>query len=242
MSFDYEISGTDIEQYCDAVRILPETFAFDRGGNLLIPGIDGEYETGDKDTGSVDFVLETFLPFATFYAAKMTIAKLLNQQSSTPYLQRTLPLTVPIDVEIPVRLIGMPSTGSGSNRFVVSWPLRALSPFWRNQVPRTAVNPITSITVAGDGHVGDAVFTFTGGTTPVLTNTTNGDKLTLTASPGATPVVVDVGNRTVKQSTSDWDANFQPSKQRWMRLEPGANAMTLTGAGSVAVTLYEKYR
>ena len=141
-----------------------------------------------------------------------------------------------------MRPIGSPSTGSGDNLFQVKWPLRAVSGLWRDQTQRTGVNPVASITVAGDGHVADAVYTFTGGTTPVLENTTNGDKLTLTASPGGTAVVVDVGARTVKRGGSDWDANFDPNKQRWMRLEPGSNSFSLSGGGSVAVNLYERYR
>jgi len=241
VSYDYTVDGTDIHQYCDAVRILPESFAADRGSNIILPGVDGEYDVPNKDTGSIDFTLETFLPSDTFYDSKVSIARLLYKQTSNVLLGRTLPLTVPIDVEVSVRPVGVARTGSGSDRFRVSWPLRAISPFWRHQTPRAAVNVGTTFSVAGDGHVGDAVITFTGGTTPTLTNSTNGDKLTLTASPG-TPVIVDVGLRTVTQGGSDWDANFDPSEQRWMRFEPGSNAMVLTGGGSVAATFYEKYR
>ena len=242
MAYDYTLNGTDIEQYAAAIRILPELFATDRGNNFVLPGIDGEYEAFDKDTGSVDFVLETFLGFTTFYDDKEAISTLLFDKTQTVFLGRTVPLAVPVDVEIAVRPIGVGTTGSGSDRFRVRWPLRAVSPFWREQTQRTSVNPISSITIDGDAHVADAVYTFTGGTTPVLTNNTNGDVITLTDSPGASDVIVDVGARTIKRAGADWDANFEPNKQRWMRLEPGVNSMSLTGAGSVTVDLYEKRR
>jgi len=248
VTYAYTINGTDIEQYCDGVRILPEVFAPDRGSNITLPGVDGEYDVPDKDTGSFDFVLETFLPSGeyapsgTFYENKIAIAKLLYDKTADIWLGRTIEVPASTDVEILVRPVGTPTTGTGSNRFSVKWPLRAISPFWRNQTARSGVDVSTSVTISGDGHVGDAVITFTGGTTPTLTNSTNGDKLTLTDSPGGTAVVVDVGSRTVTQGGSDWDANFEPSNQRWMRFEPGTNTMVLTGGGSVAATFYEKYR
>ena len=69
--------GTDIEQYCDAIRIQPELFATDRGSNLIVAGIDGEYDVPDKDTGTVDFVLTTWIVPSLFQTNKSILAGLL---------------------------------------------------------------------------------------------------------------------------------------------------------------------
>jgi hypothetical protein len=170
------------------------------------------------------------------YEGRSEILKLLKHTEKT-WIQRTAPHQG--SVEIPV-IIGSEVTGSRPrNRILL--PCTTLDPFWRETVQRTAVNPIATITLGGDSPVSDAVYTFTGGTTPKLTHDDTGDFIQVD-SPGATPIVVDLLQGIITQGGTPVPGKLLDSNRQYlMELLPGVNNMSLTGAGSVAVDLYEKW-
>ncbi len=111
-------------------------------------------------------------------------------------------------------------------------------PFWR-VLPKKTGQSTPSVSNGGNAPVTDMVITLTGGTNPVLTNTTTGEILTVTDAMAA-PVIVDVGARTVTQSGAAADALLEPSEDHWMEFVPGTNSLTLGGGGSVSIDFYDK--
>lgn len=111
------------------------------------------------------------------------------------------------------------------------------TPFWR-VLPEKTGQTTPSVSNGGNAPVTDMVITFTGGTNPVLTNTTTSESITITDTM-ATPVIVDVGARTVTQSGSPADGLITPGTDNWMKFVPGTNALTLS-SGAVSIDFYDK--
>jgi hypothetical protein len=132
---------------------------------------------------------------------------------------------------IPVR------SGAGLTR-LMAVRFKIPRPFWRI-LPEVTGGGTPSVSNIGNAPVDDMVVTFTGGTNPKLTNTTTGEFLMITDAM-ANPVVVDVGERTVKQLGAPVDAVLSHAPGRWLEFVPGTNSLSLTGGGTVSIDFYSK--
>lgn len=91
-------------------------------------------------------------------------------------------------------------------------------------------------TVTGTARTRRMTITFTGGTSPTLTNSTTGDVLAWTGGAvGGTAVVVDVETITATQGVTNVSGALTHSRTFPMTLLPGSNTLVLTGGGSVSI-------
>lgn len=151
----------------------------------------------------------------------------------------------PVDVELDVTTPTGTETRSGKakvvNPVVVAgtrlrrarvdlwfpWP-------WWNVLPEVLVNggtPFTgtqAFTVGGGAPVHDITVTTTGNT--VVEHVQTGDTLTLSGVTGAT--VVSCRSKTVTQAGVPAPGLMVPSHGRWLRMLPGSNSITVTGAAA----------
>lgn len=116
-----------------------------------------------------------------------------------------------------------------------------LSTFWSDEKYTTnkAAGGSFAITAPGDIATNDLIITLAGGTNQRLTNTTTGDWVQVNASTSAASVVVNVGNFTAVQGSSNvidkLTTNADNSTLYYLTLVPGANNLTLTGGGTAEV-------
>ncbi len=238
MPYNYAVNGTDIEQYCDMVRIFPEQLPGMRGPNVVLPFQDGELDVLNRPFGSYDLILETLVSMTpSWYDNKISLAKLLMNPFQTIWLQRDIP-TDPTDtqVEIPIRVLQPIPTGSP--RMLLRWLCRTLDPFWRDRTQTTGDTSPVSI-ANGDAPISDAVLNLTAGTNVRCTHSESGDWVDITGA--ATGVVIDMGARTVTDGGGDRRADFEAKNPWWIRLRPGTNTFTFTGGGAGNFDYYEKY-
>lgn len=98
----------------------------------------------------------------------------------------------------------------------------------------TVVNPGTALT-------DKMVITITGGATAVLTNTTLGISLTV-AGPVSSPIVLDTDAFTAMVGATNAVSRVSHTGSvPWMELAPGNNVFTLTGGGSVSISVKPAY-
>jgi len=221
-------------------RIHPEASAPLRGRGGQIVAYD-EREAADPDSSyanfDFNFEIQTLrTEDAGVFEDRSEILKLLGQQGTKLYLVRTAPFQG--TVEIPVTVLSAPTTTDPRNR--ISVVLHTLEPFWRG-TEVTGANPVSTITPAGDAPSRDPIVTLSAGTNQVLTNTLWGQAITITGSTG-TPIVIDVGERTVLQGGSPAAALTEFSHPRWMQLLQGSNTFTLTGGGTASIDYFPKWR
>lgn len=236
MPTNWAIGGTALSTWCDNVRIMPERSPALRGRNPVMPFQDGELDQLRRRFGAYDLVLETLVKSSPdFYTNQEELMKLIMDTTATVWLQRDLESGN--NVEIPVRPLQVVTTGTGAERFRLRWLLRTIDPLWRNRTQTTG--DTTPVTNNGSAPVGDAVITFTAGTTTRMTHTESGDWIQVDGA--ATNVIVDVGLRTVTLSAANHDANFSAKEPWWIRLEPGNNNFTFTGSGAASFDFYDKF-
>jgi hypothetical protein len=252
-AFAYTIDTNAISDWCTAVRIATEVATFPRGEPIVLPFHDAGVEGLLRPGSSFDIPLEADLRYTNsagavthvdgaaghVYENRSNLLRYLTATDTRRWLQRTAPHQGA--VEIPFRLI-TPAT-SGVPHFRQLFFLRTLDAYWREQTQRTGVNPIPTITNGGDAPVADAIYTFSGfNGTQRLTHTPSGDYIEIVADTTVNSVVVDLLAGTVTQAGSPVPTVSELSSPRGIWLQPGSNAMSLSGSGSVAVDLYEKWR
>lgn len=226
-----------------------------RGSNIEIPFRDGSIAQPDKFYREKDFALSVIImPNNTTGAVTHTNGRrahirenldiLMGELYSTSLIavQRDEPaypgagtvtyesLCEVVDV-IPVT----GSVGPLARQMIIRF--RMPIPFWR-VLPEKTGQGTPSVSNGGNAPVTDMVITFTGGTNPLLTNTTTSETILITDAM-ATPVIVDVGARTVTQGGSPADGLITPGTDNWMKFIPGTNNLTL-GSGSVSIDFYDK--
>jgi hypothetical protein len=121
-----------------------------------------------------------------------------------------------------------------------------LSSFWSDEDYTTAQPAGASfgITTPGDTSTNDIIVTIAGGTSQRVTNVTTGDWVEVDASTSVTPIVLNVGEFTAVQGSSNVidkvSFNADNSTKYWLTMRPGANQFTLTGGGTAEVQ-YKAY-
>jgi hypothetical protein len=247
--YNFRADSTVIMDYCEQVRLLRYPFADRRGTNHVIPNQMGENSDPDKYFNAVPIPLEVTVS-ETDSAGAVThtngrpghiqenldsVIALFQRFDQAPLLKMNDPEKG--EIQRPVELFRGPAPSQ--NRFTYVLTLRGLDPFW-SEATANNTNPVSGITNDGTAPIHDPIITFTGGTTPRLTNTTNGDYVEV-GSPGGTPILVDCGAGTVTQGGSSVISQLVTNRDWWYRLGVGTNAHTLSGGGSASVEWRAKW-
>ena len=104
-------------------------------------------------------------------------------------------------------------------------PLIAAYPMWQSETLYSdTLSGADTLTNLGNGRISNAVLTFSGDGT--LTNTDNGDALTVAGSTAA--VTVDVAAQTVLMGGTAADNVLTPATPEWMRFKGGTTNVTAT--------------
>lgn len=239
-AYDLTMDGEDLLDYCQSVVIETEyglSEAMDnefrqpgQHGKIYIPG--QLYGPGDvrivcnlRFTSAVGTITHVDGEAGHIYENLAHLKRLFGKVDAQGVLQRTAP-----HQGVNTLLIkpgGQPS--KGQNRFEVIFPMIADKPFWRG--PLTSTTLTGSFTPGGTAPVDDMVLTFAGANT--IVNGRNSDRIQVTAA-----CVVDCGRRQVTVGGSPAPGIIIPANDRWLHLEPGANAIT----GSCAISYYPKWK
>lgn len=107
--------------------------------------------------------------------------------------------------------------------------------------PSTTISSGGTVAVAGDVRTRRMTVTFSGGTNPTLTNSTTGDALLWSGSPGGTPVIIDVETMTATRGGTNVSGQLSWTRTFPMTLKAGNNSLALTGGGSFAVAYRPAY-
>lgn len=200
---------TDLDDYCDNVRIPSEMDAPKRGSNPTIAYKDGEYSDPFKFRGAGTYLLDCMVSYTDAAGATthtdgaaghvmenlQSLKRLLGGNGELVTVRRTAPHMGA--VEAVSEYMGGLNSSDFRMRFV--FPMRMVEGSWREQTAsqdiETGLGTTGSYTIAtgGDTDVGDATFTFTctaDGANPALTITSTGDELSLNGSFVAGDVVV----------------------------------------------------
>jgi len=134
-----------------------------------------------------------------------------------------------VEASTPVRRSAL--FGPSHSAYEVVQQFRAAYPMWQSETLHTdtltqAGSP-NVIANAGNGRISNAVLVFAADS--LVTHGTDAATLEITGSAGA--VTVDIGAASITNGGGSADNLLEPPAQAcWMRLYPGANALTVTGA------------
>ncbi|RKZ11616.1 hypothetical protein DRQ53_15800 [bacterium] len=239
--------------YCDAVRVVAEQSTGRRGSNPVVEYRHGEWSSPRKYVRASNFVLEVFISYTNAAgavthadgAAGHALENLGNvkrifggNQATLVRLERTAPDqgTVYRDCEV----LGEVSPSQARHIFTI--PLHAPHPFWVGAADTG--NTGTTLTVAGDAPIGDAVVTFTSGTDQKLTHTASGASIQISGTTPAGGVEVDIGAGTCVKVTggTDYSNYLVVSSPWWMELDPGANTVSVSGGGTISTDWFTQWR
>ena len=243
----------DILDFADSVRILDESTPGLRGSDPISQHVHGEVSSPRKFYSAITLSIEMQISGTNAagaithgdgeaghrYENLGTMFRLFaGTQGKLVRLRRTSPHqgTVYMDMW----LIDEPRPTQ--NRFMYRVNMRAPHPFWVGAADTG--NTPTTLTVAGDAPIDDMVIDFTGGTDARLTLDATGDYIEIVGALPAGGVRVDVGTQSVTKITggADYSNALRSLNPWWLELDPGANAVTLTGGGSVSVDWFTKWR
>lgn len=241
MAWDYEylINGVDPMQWCTAFDVITEGMAGREGINFRVPGLHGEKSYPFKLFEGHNIVINSILRYTDdddlithvngsaghVYENKNALMGIFGLTDSLVTIQRENPDggTEEIFIEI---LDSIENTRGLEHQYL--WTARAPKPFWQ-EVAATAVPGIASGTFGpgGTAPVDDMVWTFHGD--GVVANNTTGDRIEIAGSGGA-DVVVDCGNRTIREGSADRDEWFIYFTNRWTHFKAGANSLSVSGS------------
>lgn len=246
--YNYRIGSTQLDPYCDSVRILGEIMAGKRGNNFVIPGLEGELSFPNKLHLPLNLAVEVTVKYVDITTGLIThvdgaaghvhenlakMKELFGGVGSLVQLKRDAPHQGENILEFEV--LTEPSIGELDNRIV--FLCHAPSPFWRSDTAATPVTGTGTVTRGGNAPVHDAIITF-GGNGSIVTN--DGKYGVEIAGSSGSGIVVDCGARTILQAGTKRDAWFRPLNNRWFRLDSPSVPVTVTG--SLSMVWFPKWR
>lgn len=243
----------DLEDYCRFVRVPNEWSTGRRGSNPVVQYQHGEYSTPRKFVRAANFMLELGLRYTDDVGAvvhsdgrpghayeNLSHLKRLfgGLQGALVRVERTSPEQGTVHIDCEQLGEARPSQG----RSVFGWPLHAPKPFWQGASDDSNATP--TWTVGGDAPAGTLVIRIVGGTD---TRVTHDDTAAYVEIAGALPaggVDVDVEAGTVLRVSggADWSQHLVVNEPWWMELDPGANAVSVSGGGTVTASWVEQWR
>ena len=227
------IEGTLASTYARNVKVLGYGKGAKRGRNLVVPFRDGEWTQNPKWFTGSNLVLEVMLkttPSPEENLSDLVAAFHTTQTTST--ITATHPFAGAIRCEVEML---RPPVQSQSNPNIYRFPLRNPDGMWEDaSASSNAGNPPAAVTLTGDLPVDDFTLTYAGA--GFLEHTASDGTVSRITLESGVPAstIVDLGNRTVTQGGSDYDALVTITQPWWMRFEPGA---TQSFTSDVSVTV-----
>lgn len=244
----YIIGSTDLESA--GVRRIEEVAGGHitaplRGDLLQYPGRDGAVDVEQSfDTNLISLGLVVWGPSRQqFNDNYRTLKRLLNIGDTVP-LQRVLSFTTGSEThQATAKFDGSlepVQINPGVFRMVVRY--RLLDGVWYalNPTTRSVAAGSASYSISGDARTRRMTITLTGGTSPVLSNATNGHSLTFTGAMGS-PVTIDTFAGTATQSSTDVSQYLTWKRLGVFALESGTNFLAVTGGGTASIDYYPAY-
>lgn len=252
--YDYQAgpagSLTDLSDLCTYVRVVAEWSTGRRGSNPIVQYRHGEYASPRKMVRATPVMLETGIRYTdaagavthtdgkaghveeNFDALKQLFG---GGAGELVRLQRTAPNQGTVYLDVEQLADALPS----QSRSIIAWPLLAPAPFWVGAADTG--NTGATLTPAGSAPVGDAVVKILTGTDTKLVVDSTGDFIQIEGAVPAGGVAVDVGADTALRITggADWSGHLRMSTA--FELNPGANAVTLSG-GTYSADWFTKWR
>ncbi len=246
-------SLTSLSDYLSMVRLVSEFKAGMRGRAPRVLFSHGDAEVARRWHGRANLMLEGQVrwtnsagavthgdgPAGHFYENLGAVVDLLAGEQGAPItLQRDAPHQGV--VEIDGYLAGDPAPTQ--DRDVFLFPIQCPQPFWRGQARTGLTSP--TITFGGNAPITDAVVDLTGGTNTRLTHTASGSYIQIDGALPAGGVRVDIGAGTCVKITggTDYSNYLTVADPWWIEFDPGGNAVSVSGGGSVSVDGYDKWR
>lgn len=229
-----------------------EGFPGRRGSNIEIPGVTGSFFVRDKPYPERSFSLALVVfPWDSTGAVTTTPGQHIQTNIDTLFDELTANVLISVQKSVdagPTRealceVVNTIDVGPyGSHPYARAFVVQFNVPdaFWRELPQITGEGP-PSTTPGGNAPVHDPVVTLNGGTDTRLTNTTNGDWVEITGALGGTPVIIDVGARTVTQGGTPIKDRFRTNNRRWFTLFTATNNLSVSGGGTASIDYYRKW-
>lgn len=256
--FDYSVSvgrgasgGTALSTIGELSRILPEVQAPKRDNAIEIPYRHGsvgavqkwysnffipfEVQLYDTESDGVT-VSHTNGRAGHIYEHWHALKQLLGGEDSELWIGRDDPDAGLVEIPFEV-IVGVTSTAPRRRQAI---QLKTRWPFWSEEAQRTS---LTDFTLAGTAPVADAVMVITSGTDVKVTHDQTGDFVQIDGATPAGGIKIDCGTKLATYVTGGASADpvVTRSAAYWFQFWPGSNTFTITGGGSIAISLYEQY-
>jgi hypothetical protein len=242
---------SDLDDYCQKVRVVNEWSTGRRGSNPVVQHQHGAQFASRKYVRQTSLVLETALRETNAAGAvthgdgraghtyeNLSILKGIfgGLAGTLVRLKRTAPHIGAAYLDVEMLGEAVPTQA----RHIFGWPLTAPRPFWIGAADTG--NTADPLVVAGDAPIDDAVVRLIGGTDAKLVVDATGDFLQIEgAMPGA-GVSIDLSDGTCVQITGGTDYSNALRRSNSFELNPGSNDVTLTGGGTFSVDWNTKWR
>lgn len=226
------VNGTDIASVVDCTMDLsglyksPDT----RGGNIVIPGRDGEVQVAKQfDTNIIDIPVMLAGSTATTFNDSLRVLRQLLVPGTALSLERQISTTAGNEQHTATGELASNLSPSISlerfGRLMIS--IRVLDGTWHKKTAVAgAITTSGSFSVAGDVRTRRMTITLSAAGT--LVNTTTGHSLTLTGSGGD----IDVEAMTAVNGATDISRFLTWTKGFPMELAPGTNNFTFGGTAT----------
>jgi hypothetical protein len=237
---DVKVPGVRSIEVWDGALATPRL----RGGDLRLPGRDGEKPVDDlpfeADEVGVGLTLDG-TDRTVFNDVFRALRRMVNVDGTVTLTRRLSYTTGDEEHTCLARYMSglNPALTAAMTATRLALVMKNLWGLWYG--PQVIIADGTH-TVLGDARTRWMTVTFSGGVNPELTNTTTGDVLGWTGSPGGSDVVVDVSELTATRAGVDVSAamSWQP-RTFPMTLRPGPNTLVLTGGGAVSIAYWPAF-
>ena len=262
--FTYQIgleggSFTDLDDYCDNVRIASESDAPKRGGNVEIPYADGEFTDPFKFRRPGTIMLDCMVSYTndlgTVTHADGAAGHVFENLSALKALfagdglsRVVLRRTAPDQGTMEARVEFMGGVRASGPRMRYIFPLRMIDGYWREQTLSTDTESSISsfphaytIATGGNYPIGDPKITFTcvtDGVSPSLTQTVLAETIQATGSfVAADEIIIDLGRDRAFTKNGTRYGLISGNRAWWMRLTPAQALLGMTlGDGTTTGT------
>lgn len=248
---------TQLSTLCKSVRVVDESSAGNKGGNVPVQYMHGAREIAHLFTDQNLIPLECVLRF-TNSAGVITHADGANGHAydNMEALKAVLygdMRMVTVQREVPdwgqVQIDGkvFAPVASSQNRFTFLFPILCADPFWRSTTLQS-VNPSPSVTVGGSAPVHDAEIVFpAAAVNPLLTHTQSDGtagtiQVTGTIPAGGVRVYTKDGFAQRITGGTDYGEFLVQSEGYVLELHQGVNSFSYSGGGTATIEWRNKWR
>lgn len=223
-----------------------------RGSNWTVSGSDGDTYRFDKALNA-RFMTLSVATFDRNFQGLITEADrceelFLNMDTLMGFLNGRFIIERDVDsatrwiyaeVAAQVTAIPGPIFGGASSAYTFLIPLRCAYPLWQSEtLNQTVVSGASTISNAGNAHIPNAEFVFSGdGTFTNSDGDEEGNSYGMTVSGSSGTVTVNAGTKTVTDAGGAADNLFTADKPYWMWLGRPGDISTVNVTSTVSVTV-----